>query len=296
MAVHGRRAANRPNVYNDRDDSFTSFLNDPEDPGTLSNNYVRAIVEDDAHNLWIGTVYGLNRFNRKDSSFTRFLHVPGKPSSLSGNMIHCMLVDHLGKLWVGTNMGLDIYNEKEGTFTSYTLIYNGFIYPITTLFEDRHGRIWVGAGSAGIFRFDRRTETFHRISIDRFFPVALPEIKTIREDPQGMLWIGSSEGLIRYDPETGGIILLHHEAFNEHSLPDNDIRDLYIQDNGFIWIGTGSGGVSLVNPKKSRFHHMKIPFTTDGSFPNNSHEDDSGTGTRTDSGGFWDRNPSTIFS
>jgi len=258
------------NIYNDRKNAFTSFLHDADDPSSLSNNYVRAITEDSGHNIWVATVYGLNRFNSTDSTFTRFLHRPGGHNgTISSNMIFSLLVDHLGKLWAGTQMGLDVYDETEGSFTSYSLVKDGLIFPITSLFEDHRGRIWLGAGTGGLYRFDRKTESFLPVDLHALLHDPTAEINSIREDGNGRLWIGTTNGLIRFDPVGGEMQLFRYDAFNEQSLPDNAIRSIFIQDNGFIWIGTASGGVSFINPAKSRFHHLKIPYSPSKEYSDN---------------------------
>ncbi len=257
------------NVFDDHNDTFTSFRNDPDDPHSLSNNYIRAITEDNDHNLWIATVYGLNRFNRRDSSFTRFLHDPARSSTtLSDNMVYSVLVDHLGKLWVATQAGLEVYNETDGTFTHYPLIMQRRIYPITSLFEDRRGRLWAGS-LEGVYRFDRKSESFLFVDTKKYFPEGGSTVSVIRDDPAGNLWIGTQNGLVRYDPDNGRIQMFRHTFYNERSLSGNIIRSIYIQDNGFIWIGTANSGVSIVNPVINRFHHTKIPFTGEDPLPAN---------------------------
>ena len=43
--------------------SFDIFRNDENDTLSISNNYVVSVQEDKDKNLWIGTLYGLNRYN-----------------------------------------------------------------------------------------------------------------------------------------------------------------------------------------------------------------------------------------
>jgi len=88
---------------------------DPNDPGSLSNNNVSAIVEDLTGNLWIGTGGynliggGLNRLDPQTGQFTRYQHKPDNSSSLSSNDIMGLMVDPSGILWVGTwGGGLDM--------------------------------------------------------------------------------------------------------------------------------------------------------------------------------------------
>jgi len=49
--------------------SFTVFKNTPSDSSSLNNNYVTALFEDRAGNLWVSTITGLDWFDRKREQF-----------------------------------------------------------------------------------------------------------------------------------------------------------------------------------------------------------------------------------
>ena len=60
-----------PGDSNESTPSFIHYLNNPEDPTSLSNNLIWSIFEDSAGDLWIGTLGGgLNKFNRVNEKFT----------------------------------------------------------------------------------------------------------------------------------------------------------------------------------------------------------------------------------
>ncbi len=52
---------------------FKTFLHNPNDPTSLSNDRVNTVFMDSEHNIWIGTSHGLNRFNRDLETFRRRL-------------------------------------------------------------------------------------------------------------------------------------------------------------------------------------------------------------------------------
>ncbi len=60
--------------YNTDTGQFTTFKNDPKDPGTISTNKIRRIFKSRAGDLWISTTGGLNYFDRNKETFTRYLH------------------------------------------------------------------------------------------------------------------------------------------------------------------------------------------------------------------------------
>ena len=64
-------------------------------------------------------------------------------------------------------------------------------------------------------------------------------IQAISQTPDGYLWIGTSEGLVRFD---GARFFLFDRA-NTPAFTDDSILSLYPSREGGIWIGTESGGL-----------------------------------------------------
>ncbi len=96
------------------------------------------------------------------------------------------------------------------------------------------------------------------IDISRDAPRTLPSRlgSCIAEDQDGFLWYGTTDnGLCRIDTATGEItsfrhedgLVSGHEDSNEHEddllegLPGNNIRDIFINSYGKIWVGTDKG-------------------------------------------------------
>ncbi|WP_462317774.1 hybrid sensor histidine kinase/response regulator transcription factor [Marinilabilia sp.] len=66
-----------------------------------------------------------------------------------------------------------------------------------------------------------------------------PTVQAILRDDKGMLWIGTPEGLNRYD---GDLMTSFHNDPNEpHDLPDNNIFFLARDRKQNVWVGTGNG-------------------------------------------------------
>jgi ligand-binding sensor domain-containing protein len=62
----------------------------------------------------------------------------------------------------------------------------------------------------------------------------------LRQTPDGYLWIGTQDGLVRFDG-------VHFEVYTRDTVPQlksNDIRALYDDRNGVLWIGTSTGGLT----------------------------------------------------
>lgn len=110
----------------------------------LSNNEVRAILETQNGEMWIGTGSGLNKLSA--GKFTVFTTNDG----LSNNSIRTMYEDTSGVLWLGTYGG-GLSRFENGTFTSFTTKEGLFDNLVSHILEDDFGFLWMGC-NRGIFR------------------------------------------------------------------------------------------------------------------------------------------------
>src|SRR5580704_4128730 len=62
-------------------------------------------------------------------------------------------------------------------------------------------------------------------------------VQAVARTPDGYLWIGTQEGLARYD----GARFTVFEPGNESAIPNKDITALHIDRGGALWVGTRSG-------------------------------------------------------
>ena len=71
-------------------------------------------------------------------------------------------------------------------------------------------------------------------------------VMAISQDSQGFLWLGTEDGLDRYD----GYEVRHfiHDRTQPRSLPTNWVSTLVQDRTGTLWIGTAGGGVVGRNP------------------------------------------------
>ncbi len=72
----------------------------------------------------------------------------------------------------------------------------------------------------------------------------------IHQDKLGQLWLGTRDGLNKYDGNE--FTIYRTEAGNPKSLSNNDILSINEDDNGFLWIGTYNG-LNKYNPKTDTF-------------------------------------------
>src|ERR1700733_14255599 len=70
-------------------------------------------------------------------------------------------------------------------------------------------------------------------------PQGLPQssAQAIARTPDGYLWVGTQEGLARFD----GVRFTVFDHGNESAIPDKHISVLYVDTTGRLWIGTRAG-------------------------------------------------------
>jgi ligand-binding sensor domain-containing protein len=70
-------------------------------------------------------------------------------------------------------------------------------------------------------------------------PEGLPQTsaQTIARTPDGYLWIGTQEGLARFD----GVRFVVFDSGNEPAIPNKHIAVLYVDRAGRLWVGTRAG-------------------------------------------------------
>lgn len=233
---------------------FTVYTYRPDDSTSLSNNWIFGITEDRSGHLWVGTKGGLNRFSPEEQRFTRIRYDTPYPVDLSG-YVYDVACSSTGNILINTPPLLTVCNPQEMTFTHLLspLPYDGSVkdYKIPLL-ETHDGRIWTGSTrglacytpSSGSFRI------FPFISGTSLSPIALPEpsVTALWQDPQGILWVGTSSGLFRMNEETNGFTEFHSPKMGTLPPESRFIRAVTGDAGGALWVATEGGGLWRLPP------------------------------------------------
>ncbi|MEM1094786.1 MAG: two-component regulator propeller domain-containing protein [Bacteroidota bacterium] len=96
---------------------------------------------------------------------------------------------------------------------------------------------------------------FERIDSDR--GLSHNTVVALHQDQRGFLWIGTTDGLNRYDGY--GFTVWRHDPSQPGGLPNNTVRTIAEDADGFLWIGT-MGGLARYDPYTDTF----TPIDLDG--------------------------------
>ena len=230
--------------------SFDHYRNDDEG----ASNTVFAISEDRTGDLWIGTLGGLERLDRTTGRRQRYVHAPPDERSLADDRVTALLHDRQGALWVGT-LGGGLHRRPADD----TALDDGFerhrhdprrpqslsADAVTTVFEDRRGRLWVGTygGGLNLHRGDGVFAAFRHDPADGN-SLANDRVFAIAEDSAGMLWLATDGGgLNRLHLATGAFLRVEHDPAVPDSLASNDLLAVHVDGQGQLWVGTKSNGL-----------------------------------------------------
>ena len=203
------------------------LYNSQNTPGLYFSN--NCAIDDGKGHLYIGHSHGgLSILDLKTRKLKNFKHDPHNPKSLPADWVNCIYIDHFENIWIGTKKGLSLYNPQKEEFTN----------------------------------FYHQQSNKHSLLSD--------DIYDIQEINKNELWIAC---------EIGGISILNLRdvAFNnpasihfknltttsdEFGLSSKNIRKIFQDFYGNIWIGNYSKGLDFISRTQPVFH--TLPYVTEG--------------------------------
>lgn len=249
-------------------------------------NNVTSLLGLNSGNLLIGTDGdGLYQLNRKDNKYHP-IEVESNKSSDYSNIL-ALFKDKTNIVWVGYYRGgLRSYNSTEMTLIKD---YNAELRPYLTfskndirdIKQDKRGKLIIGTNGDGVLIFDVSSGNLKldKSLTHKLLGNSLPNnyIRTLYVDSKNFLWIGSIDGLSRYNFSTGELINITSRIDNLQSIPSNNILHITETSKGVICIGTTEGLSLLDTPVWSeKYDNLKGSsfifknYTVDNGLSNNS--------------------------
>jgi len=146
-----------------------------------------------------------------------------EPGSVSDGLVE----DSLGRLWTMGNYYSLRYHDGNG-FVDVGI--DGWGANVVRD-PDQPGTVWACAGfevvrTDGVDRFSREVPDFPELNPMHDL------LTTVVAAPGGVAWVGSTEGLIRLDAETGAHQWFHH---TNSDIPGDQITPLVVSPDGLVW-------------------------------------------------------------
>jgi ligand-binding sensor domain-containing protein/signal transduction histidine kinase len=211
---------------------FISYRNAAQDPHSLSDNQVPAVLVDRTGTLWVGTYFGgINRTDLASGGFARY----GDTEGIGRARVRAIAGDSSGRLWVGTvSDGLMLLDPAT---RQASRVRGALLGDRVTALASARGRLWIGTPTGLLWRApDGR---MGRVALARG-PNA-SHVQAIRAGRDGTLWVTTRDGLSALAPGAETTRSWRNDPLDPTSLGDNYGRALLEDRHGILWIGTESG-------------------------------------------------------
>jgi len=94
---------------------------------------------------------------------------------------------------------------------------------------------------------------FKHISVKQ--DLSLPTVLCVFQCSRGFIWIGTENGLNRFDGYE--MKIYKNDPQDKFSISDNYVRCILEDKDGYLWIGTRYGGLNRFDPRMETFKHYK---------------------------------------
>lgn len=244
---------------------FLVYKEARDNPGGLSGNGVSSLYVDKGGLLWVGAEK-IDLASIVDKGLKRYI-LPKPENELSDNVHIRSFAAYKNQLWIGTDYNVlqyeksgDIYILKE-QYQQETYSYkndNYTAYSVLDMFADSTG-LWMGTEDAGLIHYsftnDLKLDRKSRIFLNRETQPSIPGDKVTELCPSksypGVIWLGTMDnGFAKLQRTPDGKISVERIGIgnNPRALSSNNIRALYEDHNGKVWVGTQSG-LNRFDPK-----------------------------------------------
>lgn len=99
-----------------------------------------------------------------------------------------------------------------------------------------------------VFAQQRRMQ-FQHLTVEQ--GLSSSTIHTIVQDKNDFIWIGTEDGLNKFDGYNFSVY--RHDILDKHSISGNSVHTIYEDTEGLLWLGVFDGSLSCFNPKTHTF-------------------------------------------
>jgi signal transduction histidine kinase/ligand-binding sensor domain-containing protein/CheY-like chemotaxis protein len=219
------------------------------------------IKEDREGNFWIGTSHGILILDPLHKSIKR----TGQYNSDFGFCIDSISVD---KILFGQDADVWIMSRKTGAFNLSLTTKKWTRYLSKSSNDNLPGKdiidLYINSqGDAFFFSDQPCNQMFVRKrATQQFFKFNLThnDLSTgyvyLSEDSDKNLWIGTLEGIYRYNADNNNLQNIQNDPFDYGSLSGNHMSALFVDKNNILWASIYKVGVDKVDLKKKMFRYI----------------------------------------
>lgn len=290
-------------IYDPTVDELTHYIYQDEGLNHINSNSLIYIMEDRSGGIWISSASaGVSHLQVLNDAFR--LYPENKNLINHSNSIRMLSYMNNGNIWIGNRIGTIYKYDYQLKSKLQTKKFTSGIYKIA---EDNRGKTWIGSRRNGLC-IDGRWHTHHpsdslSLSNDKVYDIfcdykqrmwiatfggglnlAVPkdgtcifknflpqqEIRVIAGDKNNWMWIGTVSGLYVFHPDSLLVSPNNYYYYNQDNskLQGVEVKSLYNDSKGRMWIGTLGGGISVCKPLNNYNDLQFTQYTTSNGLAN----------------------------
>ena len=219
---------------------------------------VRAVMQSTSGDIFIGP-------NGEEQILVRYAS-SGKSAVVRGskNSVTSFYEDAHGIIWAGGLNLSEIDKDANGKWEvkkDYRIPKHHYPSGVKIV-ETADSVLWV-VTIENLCKFDRGTKTFSCIDLPEAQSPMLyfARYPALMEDVNGYLWIGTSDGLQRFDPKNQSFVVYRNDPSNPQSLASDNVQCIEsdpIEPKRYLWIGHAGGGLDKFDMTTGRCKHFGV--------------------------------------
>jgi ligand-binding sensor domain-containing protein len=222
------------------------FLHELRNPDSNNSGIIGTIIKDGQGDFLLGTLgKGIIRFNPNTGKYSLFQHDPKNNESLRNDYVTTIYKDSQSNFFVATLDGLDRMNQNSGTFVHYhhSQMDSNILSSnqVISILEEEADVFWVGGYYTGIHKMNLQTG-----KVKLYLPGAF--VTSIFKDAKGVIWVGASNGLYRYNKKTDDFLIFTEEITG---IKINSVSSIIGDDGDNLWVAS-LPGIYRINSKRDQ--------------------------------------------
>ncbi len=222
-------------IFNSQTLTLRDFA--PKEETVFQRGHIFCIKEDAAGQLWIGTEEGIYCYKGNQ----QLAHYHSGNSKLPAGNVYEIYFDSTGKGWVCTENGLCLWDPSSRQLRT-DLFPEGFLHKekVRVVYEDTAHNLYFFPDKGPLFVSDLTMDSYRWVRPDTPMPGA--DGTFIIEDSEGWLWLGTGNGLFRYNKQ---------DDFVPYSFVDGIPNPTFtlclpvFDAQGNLWMGNNKGLLRL---------------------------------------------------
>lgn len=281
-------------VFNQDLTQSQHFVADKLGESPVASNYLLGIIADRHDGVWVSSEYGgVSHIQVMDKGVER-IYPNGEGNMDFSNVVRMVKKMNDGTVMVGTRAGSLYHYSADMSQVLGKSHFDSNVYGIVQM---PNGETWIGTRGKGIYGakgldfkdrnvFCMASDAKHRMWIGTFgkglslvYPrkdgygvktffadsVGLNEVRCMVIDKHGVLWCGTSGGLIRISVDEFVKDASRYKTY----VRDYEIRDVIVDRQGRLWLSASGDGLVQVEPGDGETEPKFYVFNTSNGLVNN---------------------------